>query len=68
MRKKKAFLQMKSDRLRIEEPEEINANTKQDDIDQEIECPRCHDLMILSSEFDRFGYFCEECSFLLYLT
>ena len=59
---------MKSDRLRIEEPEEINANTKQDDIDQEIECPRCHDLMILSSEFDRFGYFCEECSFLLYLT
>jgi hypothetical protein len=69
MRKKKTLLQMESDYLQIEEAEDIiNTNTKQIEIEQEIECPRCHDIMILSSEFDRFGYFCDECSFLLYLS
>ena len=29
----------------------------------EIECPRCcYDIMVLSSDFDRLYYFCEECS------
>jgi hypothetical protein len=37
-------------------------------IEQEIECPRCHDVMTLHSEFDRLGYFCEECSFSLHLS
>jgi phage FluMu protein Com len=36
-------------------------------IEQEIECPRCHDVMTLHSEFDRLGYLCEECTFLLAL-
>jgi hypothetical protein len=36
-------------------------------IEQEIECPRCHDVMTLHSEFDRLGCFCEECSFSLHL-
>jgi ribosomal protein S27AE len=36
-------------------------------IEQEIECPRCHDVMTLHSEFDMLGYYCEECSFSLYL-
>lgn len=67
MRKKKTLLQMDSDQLQVKEPEGINISTKQGEIDHEIECPRCHDIMILSSEFDRLGYFCEECSFLLYL-
>ena len=67
MRKKKTLLQMESDQLQVQETEGINTNTKQDEIDHETECPRCHDIMILSSEFDRLGYFCEECSFLLYL-
>lgn len=31
------------------------------DIEQEIECPRCHDTMTLSSQFDRLCYLCEEC-------
>ena len=35
-------------------------------IAHEIECPRCHDIMTLQSEFDRLGYVCEECDFLLY--
>jgi predicted SprT family Zn-dependent metalloprotease len=35
------------------------------DIEQEIECPRCHDVMILFSEFDKLLYFCQECRFSL---
>jgi hypothetical protein len=31
----------------------------------EIECPRCYDIMTLSSEFDRLGYVCKECDLLL---
>ena len=36
-------------------------------IEQEIECPRCHDVMTLHSEFDSLGYLCEECDFSLHL-
>lgn len=32
------------------------------DIEQEIECPRCNDIMALSSDFNRLYYFCEECN------
>ena len=35
-------------------------------VEHEIECPRCHDMMTLQSEFDRLGYVCEGCDFLLY--
>ena len=34
----------------------------QDNIEQEIECPRCYDIMALSSDFDRLCYLCQECS------
>ena len=44
--------------IREEENNQMNRN-----IEQEIECPRCYDIMTLSSEFDRLGYFCEVCSF-----
>jgi uncharacterized protein (DUF983 family) len=37
-------------------------------IEQEIECPRCHDVMTLYSEFDKLGYLCEECDFSLHLS
>ncbi len=35
-------------------------------LEHEIECPRCHDSMVLSSEFDNLYYVCEECDFCLY--
>ena len=35
-------------------------------IDQEIECPSCHDIMALCSDFDSFCYLCGECNFILY--
>ncbi len=50
-----------------EEP--VSEDQEQDlPIEQEIECPRCLDVMTLCSEFDRLSYFCEECSFSLHLS
>ena len=37
-------------------------------IEHEIECPRCHDVMTLRSEFDSIGYLCGECDFSLHLS
>lgn len=42
--------------LQNEKEEEVYQILK--DIEQEIECPRCNDMMSLSSEFDRLCYFC----------
>jgi hypothetical protein len=48
----------------------INAKEEQEIpipfLEDEIECPRCHDSMILCSEFDNLYYVCEECDFCLY--
>ena len=35
------------------------------ELDIEIECPRCAEIMILSSSFDKLVYSCESCNFLL---
>ena len=35
------------------------------ELDIEIECPRCHEIMELYSKFDELLYSCESCSFLL---
>jgi len=35
------------------------------ELDNEIECPRCNDVMELNSNFDRLVYFCDSCSFML---
>ena len=44
---------------------EVNKNNFA--IDLETECPRCHDIMTLSSNLDKLCYTCKECSFLLAL-
>lgn len=31
-------------------------------LDIEIECPRCNEILELYSDFDRLYYFCESCS------
>jgi hypothetical protein len=49
--------EVKSDSQGIEE----DKSTK--DLEKEIECPRCYDIMILSSNFDRLGYFRRVASF-----
>jgi hypothetical protein len=49
--------------LDLQEVEEEDKTTN--DIEQEIECPRCHDIMTLSSDFDKLLYVCQECDLLL---
>jgi hypothetical protein len=45
--------------------EEENQDQKMKNVEQEIECPRCNDIMTLSSDFDSLGYICQECDLLL---
>ena len=35
------------------------------ELDMEIQCPRCNEIMELCSSFDKLMYSCESCSFLL---
>jgi hypothetical protein len=45
--------------------DEVHDNRIKKNVEQEIECPRCADIMTLSSEFDKLGYVCHECDLLL---
>jgi hypothetical protein len=51
-------------------PASMKAKEEQENLvpflEQEIECPRCHDSMMLCSDFDNLYYVCEECDFCLY--
>jgi hypothetical protein len=51
-------------------PLNMNATEEQENqvpfLEEEIECPRCHDCMMLCSNFDNLYYVCEECDFCLY--
>jgi hypothetical protein len=51
-------------------PATIKAQEEQENpvpfLEEEIECPRCHDIMMLCSDFDNLYYACEECDFSLY--
>jgi cytochrome c-type biogenesis protein CcmH/NrfF len=51
----------------LQKEEEEEQQTPMKDIDREIECPRCHDIMILSSDFDRLGYLCHDCNLSLFI-
>jgi len=35
------------------------------ELDNEIECARCHELMELHSDFDKLMYSCDSCNFVL---
>jgi hypothetical protein len=45
-----------------EEKEDEDKTIIHDNIEQEIECPRCNDIMALSSDFDKMSYYCQECN------
>lgn len=55
----------------LETIEESNLQSEQKEepvvieLDHEIGCPRCNDVMELNSSFDTLAYFCGSCSFLL---
>jgi hypothetical protein len=50
----------------VEEPEFVdlqpNSETLISQLDIEIECPRCREIIDLCSDFDRLYYFCESCT------
>ena len=58
-------LQTSAADLHLQDEEKSDDRLK--NIEQEIECPRCYDVMTLSSDFDRLGYTCQECDLLLVL-
>ena len=45
--------------------EEENDDQVKKNVEQEIECPRCYDIMTLSSDFDRLLYICQNAICLL---
>jgi late competence protein required for DNA uptake (superfamily II DNA/RNA helicase) len=57
-------LQVDSNPLQYEKETEDNNREKKmlQDLEQEIECPRCYDIMSLSSDFSGLCYFCQECN------
>jgi hypothetical protein len=50
--------------IQIEEDNHDDDQTLKN-MEQEIECPRCYDIMTLSSSFDKVGCTCQECDLLL---
>jgi acetyl-CoA carboxylase beta subunit len=49
-----------------EQQQQQDQNEREENIEHEIECPQCHDIMTLRSDFDNLYYCCEECDFMLY--
>jgi cytochrome c-type biogenesis protein CcmH/NrfF len=64
---KELLLQQAEDVDALQNEEDEKKQTLIKDIDKEIECPRCYDMMILSSDFDRIGYFCHDCNLSLFI-
>ena len=46
--------------------QDVSISDISDTLDNEIECPRCHEVMTLFSAFDFLYYQCEECHLPLY--
>jgi hypothetical protein len=42
-------------------PERKKEDISVEELNFEIECPRCGDIMGLYSEFDRLSYYCDNC-------
>jgi Zn finger protein HypA/HybF involved in hydrogenase expression len=51
----------------IEEPSvlEQKEETVLNELENEIQCPRCNEIMELCSSFDKLMYSCDNCSFIL---
>lgn len=47
--------------LEAKPPEQEKEDVLVEELNFEIECPRCSDVMELSSEFDHLSYYCESC-------
>jgi hypothetical protein len=61
-----AFVEPKLEAEVIAASTPIGEEKKIEVLEHEIECPRCHDSMVLCSDFDNLYYVCDECDFCLY--
>jgi hypothetical protein len=57
--------ELESPKLELDLQDSEEENELIENMEQEIECPLCYDIMTLSSDFDKLGYFCQECDLLL---
>ena len=57
------FEEQSMETVEVVQPEQSELPVSELDI--EIECPRCNEMMELYSKFDALVYFCESCCFLL---
>ena len=48
--------------LDMSKQQQMLQTQREPEIETEIECPRCYDIMTLCYDFDRLYYFCEECN------
>ena len=58
--------ELESPKLELDLVDSEEENGLIENMEQEIECPRCYDIMTLSSDFDELGYICQECELLAY--
>ena len=65
MTTKDAVLEALGDPSTNEQEQEQEQEPVLYELDNEIECPRCHAIMDLYSKFDELLYSCGSCSFLL---
>lgn len=49
--------------VEVSQPEQ--SELPKSELDIEVQCPRCNDIMGLCSSFDKLMYSCESCNFLL---
>jgi phage FluMu protein Com len=62
-------LEIRQEGQTLESPDEVRYHKQteqlESELDLEMECPRCNEIMELRSNFDELLYSCESCSFLL---
>jgi hypothetical protein len=58
-------LEVRHEEQSLETVEVSRSEWPKSELDIEAECPRCHEIMELHSNFDKLMYYCEFCNLLL---
>jgi phage FluMu protein Com len=64
-RSKLVPLEVRHEEQSLETGELSQLEQPESELDIELECPRCSEIMELCSSFDKLMYTCESCNFLL---
>ena len=65
-KKRRSGQQLEKPQFDFKVSETIHEETDNSDLDTEIECPSCQNIMTLSA-YDSLYYTCDECNFCLYM-